>query len=208
MLNVTRGDAVTALPVDSDMALLAPTEAETEAEMVVDFDPLAVFQGLWNTELAQRYLPIPELPNAKYECVDGRLIMSPREGSANSFATVELAHLLRNGAREVGYRLYSAVNMELSPNRWIEPDLAVLREPVKNLTWVPADKVLMPIEFVSVSSRRRDRIDKPALCADAGVPWFMRVEVGRSRVGILVVAEASLGKVRFGLSPSPRQTAV
>jgi hypothetical protein len=45
------------------------------------------------------------------------------------------------------------------------------------LTWVPVDKVLMPVEFVSRSSRRRDRIDKPALRAEAGVPFYMRVEV-------------------------------
>jgi hypothetical protein len=53
----------------------------------------------------------------------------------------------------------------------------VLKEPVKGLTWVPVDKVLMPIEFVSTSSRRRDRINKPTMCAEAGVPYFMRVEI-------------------------------
>jgi Uma2 family endonuclease len=53
----------------------------------------------------------------------------------------------------------------------------VLRRPVKNVTWVPAERVLMPVEFVSPSSRRNDRIDKPRLCAAAGVPYFLRVEI-------------------------------
>ncbi|WP_335618087.1 hypothetical protein [Lentzea guizhouensis] len=37
----------------------------------------------------------------------------------------------------------------------------------------------MPVEFVSASSRRRDRINKPAECAQAGIPYFMRVEFAK-----------------------------
>jgi Uma2 family endonuclease len=143
-----------------------------------DFDPLVELYGMWTTELAEHYLPIPHAPTVgKYECLDGYLIMSPREGSPNSFAAVELGYVLRDPARTGGHRVYSALNVEFSLNRWIEPDLVVLKEPVKGLTWVPIDQVLMPVEFVSRSSRRRDRIDKPALCAEAGVPYFMRVEI-------------------------------
>lgn len=141
------------------------------------FDPLVELHGLWTTELAERYLPIEGAPPAKYECLDGNLIMSPREGSANSYATIELGALLRGPARRAGHVAYSSVNMRFDNQRWIEPDLTVLRKPVKNVTWVPAELVLMPIEFVSRSSVRNDRIDKPALCAAAGVPYFLRVEV-------------------------------
>lgn len=42
-----------------------------------DFDPLVEFYGMWNTELAERHLPIPETHARKYECVGGYLIMSP-----------------------------------------------------------------------------------------------------------------------------------
>ena len=45
------------------------------------FDPLVDLAGLWTTRLAERYLPLDDLPPAKYECVNGRLIMSPREGA-------------------------------------------------------------------------------------------------------------------------------
>ncbi|TCO64739.1 Uma2 family endonuclease [Actinocrispum wychmicini] len=145
-----------------------------------DFDPLVEFYGMWNTELAELYLPLPNVPMiGKYECLDGYLIMSPREGTPNSYATVILGSLLIEPARAAGFRAYSAVNMGFYPNRWIEPDLTVLNAPTKGLTWVPADRVLMPVEFVSPSSRRRDRLDKPALCADAGVPYFMRVEINK-----------------------------
>lgn len=141
------------------------------------FDPLVELHGLWNTELAERYLPIEGLPSVKYECLDGNLIMSPREGSANSWAAGELHALLRGPARESGAAAYLTLNLQFTPRRWIEPDLTVLREQVKNVTWVLPHEVLMPIEFVSRSSVQRDRIDKPALCAKAGIPYFMRVEI-------------------------------
>lgn len=150
-----------------------------------DFDPLKDFYGLWTTELAEHYLPIPIAPLiSKYECLDGYLVMSPREGSANSYAALELGHILRGPARNAGHCAYSALNVEFTSKTWIEPDLVVLREPVKDLTWVPVDHVLFPIEFVSLSSRRRDRIDKPALCAQAGIPYFMRVEIDKNDVRV------------------------
>lgn len=141
------------------------------------FDPLVDLAGLWTTRLAEQYLPLDELPPAKYECVNGRLIMSPREGSGNSYATIELAMILRAAAGGADAVVYSTVNMQFAPQTWIEPDLAVLKASADQTTWVPADAVLMPVEFVSRSSRRRDRIDKPALCAAVGVPFFLRVEI-------------------------------
>lgn len=138
--------------------------------MTTWFDPLVELYGLWTTELAERYLPIDGAPPAKYECVDGRLIMSPRGGSANSHATGELYALLREPARTAAHVAYSRINMVFDPQRWIEPDLAVLRHSAKNVTWVPAEQVLMSVEFDS-------RWDRRALCAAAGVPYFLRVEI-------------------------------
>jgi hypothetical protein len=61
-----------------------------------DFDPLVELYGMWTTELAEDYLPLPNAPMiGKYECLDGYLIMSAREGSPNSFAAYELGYILR-----------------------------------------------------------------------------------------------------------------
>lgn len=143
-------------------------------------DPLVELCGRWTTELAERHLPIEGLPPAKYECLDGNLIVSPRENTGNSYATIELGALLRGPARKAGCIAYSTVNMRFTDKRWIQPDLTVLRQPVRDVVWVHAELVLMPIEFVSPSSVQADRIDKPAVCAAAGVPYFMRVEISRS----------------------------
>jgi Uma2 family endonuclease len=148
------------------------------------FDPLVELAGMWTTELAERYLPIPGAVVGKYECLDGKLIMSPYEGTSNGYGMLRLAMKIDGAAIKAGYRVYPTINMTFGPQRWIQPDAIVLKEPVKALTWVPAEKVLMPIEFVSPSSRLRDRIDKPRLCADAGIPYFMWVEVSRDDVRV------------------------
>jgi Uma2 family endonuclease len=144
------------------------------------FDPLIDLDGLWTPELAEHYLPIEGAPPARYEAVNGKLVMSPREGSANSWAAGRLLILLDRPAHAAEYAVYTALNVQLGPKSWIEPDLVVLIEQVVDQTWIPADKVLMPIELVSPSSRRRDRIDKPALAAAAGIPYYLRVEIARA----------------------------
>ncbi|MFC7618399.1 Uma2 family endonuclease [Actinokineospora soli] len=109
--------------------------------------------------------------------MDGDLIMSPRENTANSFAAGELHAFFRVPAREAGFRAYPAVNVKFSDKTWIEPDLVVAAKAFHHETWVDAADLIMPVEFVSPSSRRKDRVDKPARCAAAGIPYFMRVEV-------------------------------
>ncbi len=141
------------------------------------FDPLVEFEGSWTTELAERYLPIPGAPPSKYECVDGHLIMSPREDSGNSWAAGVLYRLFFDHAMEAGYVTYLPLNVEFDPRSWIEPDLVVLRQSLKKVKFVPVGLMVMPVEFVSPSSRRNDYIDKPARCAAAGVPYFMQVEI-------------------------------
>lgn len=143
------------------------------------FDPLVDFDGLWTLELAERYLPIEGAPPARYEATGGKLVMSPRGGSAHSWATTRLAVQLRSPAHAAGHAVYLPLDVRFAPDSWIEPDLVVLTAPVRDLPWIPADKVLMPVEFVSPSSRRRDRIDKPMMAAAAGIPYYLRIEITR-----------------------------
>jgi Uma2 family endonuclease len=42
---------------------------------------------------------------------------------------------------------------------------------------IPADDVVVAAEVVSPSSRSDDRFRKPALCAQAGIPCYLRVEL-------------------------------
>jgi Uma2 family endonuclease len=147
-----------------------------------DFDPLVEFVGMWNTRLAERYLPIPELPGAKYECVDGRLSVTPSEAFSNAYGESRLVRLLGEAAEPSGLIVTTTLNLAFTPDTWIQPDVAVLHTPPRDEheeVWVPAELCTMAVEFVSPSSRKRDRIDKPDLCASAGIPYFMRIEIVR-----------------------------
>jgi Uma2 family endonuclease len=147
-----------------------------------DFDPLVEFVGMWNTRLAERYLPIPELPGAKYECVEGRLFVTPSEAFSNAYGESRLVRLLSGTGEAAGLIVTTTLNLAFGPATWIQPDVAVLHTAPRDEheeVWVPAELCTMAVEFVSPSSRKRDRIDKPELCAAGGIPYFMRVEIVR-----------------------------
>ncbi|MEV4414955.1 Uma2 family endonuclease [Catellatospora sp. NPDC049609] len=145
------------------------------------FDPLIDLDGMWTVEVAERYLPIPGLPLVKYECWDGKLFMAPYEAARNSYGAIELAAALRQGAREAGHYIYGTVNLTMGAlDRWIQPDLTVLDSPQSG-TWAAAEHCVMPVEFISPTSRRRDQINKPAACAQVGIEWFMTVELDAAR---------------------------
>ncbi|MGW1676557.1 Uma2 family endonuclease [Saccharopolyspora sp. NPDC002376] len=141
------------------------------------FDPLVDLDGLWTPELADRYLPIPGMPPAKYECLDGKLIMSPRDGTANMFAVWELGERMKPAATKSGHHFYLTVNLLLGVQGWIEPDFVVLNRTGRGRVWIPPEDVLIAGECVSPSSKQNDRVAKPAKCAKVGIPYFMRVEV-------------------------------
>lgn len=146
------------------------------------FDPMVDFDGVWNTRLAERYLPLPELPTARYECVDGRLFVSPAEAFSNTYGESELGALLRPAARAAGFFLANTANVAFTPDTWIQPDLVILHSPPTTPgedKWVPVRLCTLVAEFVSPSSRSRDRIDKVDICAAGGVPYFLRVEIAR-----------------------------
>ncbi len=145
------------------------------------FDPLVELHGVWTPDLADRYLPIPGMPPVKYECQDGHLIVSPYEGSANIYAADELRDRLKPHAKSIDGGAYTTLNIRLGPDSWIQPDFVVLREPARGRVWIPSTQTLLVGECVSPSSRVADRIDKPTMCAEAGIEYFMRVEVSYTK---------------------------
>ena len=146
------------------------------------FDPMIDFDGQWNTTLADRYLPLPGLAKARYECIDGRLFVTPTEAFSNTYGEGQLLRILGASADSAGFYLAPTANLAFHPGRWVQPGLAALHtlpETPDEDRWVPIGYCAMAVEFVSPGSGDRDRIDKPALYAAGGVPYFMRVEIAR-----------------------------
>ncbi|WP_405101538.1 Uma2 family endonuclease [Micromonospora sp. NBC_01412] len=164
--------------------------------MPMRFDPLVDLDGIWTTQLAERYLPLPELPDARYECIDGRLVMTPAEVGTNSYGEGKLIRILGPTAEAAGFYVYGQVNLTFAPQRWIQPDVTVLHDLPKTDEedrWVPVHLCTMAVEFVSPGSRRQDFVDKPRRCAEGRVPYFMRVEISR-RLRHAAVELFTLGK--------------
>lgn len=137
------------------------------------FDPLVELHGLWTTQLADRYLPIEGVPPAKYECVDGRLVLTPTGHTNISYAIGRLAVELRESAKNASVLTYARINLWLDIQRWIEPDLAVLRKSAGDVVWVRSELALVAVEVVPGPGR----IDRAAMCEDACVPYFLRAEI-------------------------------
>ncbi|MGC4804234.1 Uma2 family endonuclease [Micromonospora sp. DT233] len=164
--------------------------------MPMRYDPLVDLYGIWTTQLAERFLPLPELPDARYQCIDGRLVMTPAEVGTNSYGEGKLIRILGPTAEAAGFYVYGQVNLTFSPQRWIQPDVTVLHDLPKTDEedrWVPAHLCTMAVEFVSPGSRRQDFVDKPRRCAEAGVPYFMRVQISR-RLRHVAVELSALGE--------------
>ena len=76
-----------------------------------------------------------------------------------------------------GYEPQFAVGVVVDHRRTLEPDALVLHSPVDlDHHYYDAEQVVIAIEIVSPGTRKRDRMQKPALYAAAGVPHYWRVE--------------------------------
>ncbi|MEV1143828.1 Uma2 family endonuclease [Micromonospora sp. NPDC049799] len=75
------------------------------------------------------------------------------------------------------YEPVTAVGVSLSHRNTLEPDVLLLKRPVvAENHYVDAEQVVLAVEVVSPGTRRRDRLEKPADYADAGIPHYWRIE--------------------------------
>lgn len=133
---------------------------------------MAAFHGMWTTLLAERYLPLPELPGGTYyDCVDGDLGMSRSGGSATSYAMGAVYCALRSS--DCPYVVYPMTNVAFSPERWIQLDFAVVRRQARESIWMPADAVLIAGQIVN----GHERVDRQELAAIGGIPYFLRARL-------------------------------
>jgi Uma2 family endonuclease len=150
----------------------------------------------WTGELAMKLLPQTNGP--KVEIFRGSVIVSPHAGVDHQIIAAELVARLRPAARKAGFRAYPEVNVLYEEELFI-PDLSVFRESgAGRSTMDIADAVLL-VEIVSRDNRRKDVIDRPKVYAEAGVPWFMRIEFQR-RIPTIVLYELADGDYRPALA--------
>lgn len=129
--------------------------------------------GGWTTD------DLDELPEDghRYELIDGVLIVSPSPTSRHQKLVVRLDTALEASCPPE-WMVTQGVEVRISRFRSLTPDVLVVtaeaaaREPSK----FQPHEVLLAGEIVSKNSKAMDRLTKPGLYAQAGIPFYWRVE--------------------------------
>ena len=139
---------------------------------------------------------IPEDRGHRYEIIDGSLHVSPSPNRPHQVAAGRIRDLLL-AAAPTDVEVVEAVDVELADNV-VEPDVVVL--PAAD-AYTPAGplkpgQVLLAVEIVSPGSRRMDRLVKPSILAEGGVPAYWRVELDGPDTPMVVAYELDGGAYR------------
>lgn len=115
----------------------------------------------------------------RHELIGGEIVMTPPPGEWHQDVTYHLMARLGPACegRGLAVRDNRGVYFAASEQEII-PDLVVYRagsKPLRTVYLDPAD-VVLAVEVVSFSTRRRDRLDKPRLCAEHGIGLYLLVD--------------------------------
>ena len=113
----------------------------------------------------------------RVELRDGVMIVVPSPTIGHQEIGALLWMWLRNHAPG-DYRPSLATGLVIGVRTTLEPDVLLLRSETLELSrhFSTSDQVVVAVEVVSSGTKRRDRIEKPADYADAGIPFFWRIE--------------------------------
>lgn len=128
--------------------------------------------GPWTEE---DFFALPE--DRRIELLDGELLVSPAPRYPHQRLSSRLWSALEM-AEAPGFEVLEAVNVRVAPGRILIPDIVVITNPGADLTVSEAADVSMVVEIVSRGGVVADRAVKPQLYAAAGIPHYVRIELG------------------------------
>ncbi len=111
----------------------------------------------------------------RYEVLNGQLIVNaapkPRHQEVLTWLLIDLI-----SAKPSDYWVWPGLGVVIGDDEPI-PDLVAGKGSVeKDSRGVPAEHVLLAVEIVSASTTLQDRLVKPAVYAEAGIPNYWRIE--------------------------------
>lgn len=130
-------------------------------------------EGPW-TE--QDYLALPE-DNRRIELLDGGLLMSPSPANQHQRLLTRFWRAL-DEAVPAALEVLHTVNVRVGSGKILIPDLAVITTPGAELIVNDARAVVMVVEITRPGNVAFDRAVKPQLYAAAGIPHYLRIELG------------------------------
>lgn len=114
----------------------------------------------------------------RYEVLNGQLVVNAAPKPLNQWLVTELRDALKP-ALPPGYFALPGVGVLVGDGEPI-PDLVVGVKPVPwNDRGLSADQVKLVVEVVSPSTTLQDRMVKPVIYAEAGIPNYWRFEANR-----------------------------
>lgn len=113
----------------------------------------------------------------RFEIVDGGLIAVPNPRAGHQQILVELIEALRPQVRNEQWSVVHGVDVILTADglNTRRPDAVIYRRKRPD-ELLCAEDVIVAIEIVSASTATTDRVTKPVVYADAGIPSYWRVE--------------------------------
>jgi Uma2 family endonuclease len=130
----------------------------------------------------EQFFALPHT-SQRHELVDGTIVMSPAPSRLHQRIAFRLATIL-DQAVPAGLEVQEAVNVRLASGRIVIPDVAVLTSVGGVDLVVPAAEVLLMVEIISPSTDQIDRLLKPGLAAQAGIPFFVLIQPQEPAVSV------------------------
>jgi Uma2 family endonuclease len=129
--------------------------------------------GVWTID---DLAALPE-DGRRRELLDGSLLLHPSPTTSHQKLTARLAVALEEHCPDE-YDVTQGVAIGISPTRSFVPDVLVttMAAAERNPSLYAPHEVLLAVEIVSPSSRSMDRMVKPTMYAEAGIPHYWRIE--------------------------------
>jgi Uma2 family endonuclease len=136
------------------------------------FEAVFAHAGPWSEE---DHLAIPETP-ARIELASGVLVVNALPDTYHQRLTRQFGNLLDRTCPNRDWEVYEGLNVRLWPEHVRIPDVVVARAGF-NARIVPAAEILLLAEIASPSNLRQDRIVKHGEYAQAGIPFYVRIDL-------------------------------
>ena len=121
----------------------------------------------------------------RYEIIDGVLHVTPSPAAGHQWVLMKLYDEIAPYARPLGITiLWSPADIQYSERTVVQPDLFAFRNPTDAAprTWADVHPLLLVVEVVSPSSRRRDRVIKRRLFQAQGVPEYWVLDASHGQI--------------------------